>query len=312
MTTGTPLDREICLMGVSCYIGRSTMKSKFEYSIKRHITFCSYEKLWITLTALMVISVFWMIRGSTAELLIDTKITRFLFWSDENGDKTLYNIAISYFAAYVFYILQVYIPECKKTRRALETTALDAYNLVNQTMLFLFVWDKLTEKTSDGAIMRIKCQKFYFISKLYSDIAHEADIGELKKIASRVKDDYERIIENPYFSMVDENIYTLLRGTNIAEEIKNLLVLTLSANQASKTSATIFETYSPDEVELIKAKMMLIKVLYGFNDVGSFEETTDEQAIQKWEDYKKLTNAIIAENLDFFGNLPEGYSETVK
>ena len=113
MTTGTPLDREICLMGVSCYIGRSTMKSKFEYSIKRHITFCSYEKLWITLTALMVISVFWMIRGSTAELLIDTKITRFLFWSDENGDKTLYNIAISYFAAYVFYILQVYIPECQ-------------------------------------------------------------------------------------------------------------------------------------------------------------------------------------------------------
>lgn len=200
----------------------------------------------------------------------------------------------------------------KKTRRALETTALDAYNLVNQTMLFLFVWDKLTEKTSDGAIMRIKCQKVYFISKLYSDIAHEADISELKKIASRVKDDYERIIENPYFSMVDENIYTLLRGADIAEEIKNLLVLTLNANQASKTSATIFETYSPDEVELIKAKMMLIKVLYGFNDVGCFEETTDEQAIQKWEKYKDLTNAMIAENFDFFRNIPEGYAETIK
>ena len=288
------------------------MKSKFEYSIKRHITFCSYEKLWITLTVFMVISVFLMIRGSTAELLIDTKITRFLFCSDVNGDKTIYNIAISYFAAYVFYILQVYIPERKKTRRALETTALDAYNLVNQTMLFLFVWDKLTEKTSDGAIMRIKCEKFYFKSKLYDDIAHEADVNELKKIASRVREDYEKIIENPYFSMVDENIYTLLRGANIAEEIKNLLVLTLSANVTSKTSATIFETYSPDEVELIKAKMMLIKVLYGFNDVGCFEETTDEQAIQKWEKYKDLTNAMIAENLDFFRNLPEGYSETVK
>ena len=216
------------------------MKSKFEYSIKRHITFCSYEKLWITLTVLMLVSVFLMIRGSTAELLIDTKITRLLFCTDVNGDKTLYNIAISYFAAYVFYILQVYIPECKKTRRALETTALDAYNLVNQTILFLFVWDKLAEKTSDGAIMRIKCEKFYFKSKLYDDIAHEADLNELKKIASRVRDDYEKIIENPYFNMVDENIYTLLRGANIAEENKNLLVLTLSANVASKTSATIF------------------------------------------------------------------------
>lgn len=160
--------------------------------------------------------------------------------------------------------------------------------------------------------MRIKCEKFYFKSKLYDDIAHEADVNELKKIASRVRDDYEKIIENPYFSMVDENIYTLLRGANIAEEIKNLLVLTLSANVALQTSATIFETYSPDEVRLIEAKMMLLKVLYGFNDVGSFEETTDEQAIKKWEDYKKLTNAMIAENLDFFRNLPEGYSETVK
>ena len=33
---------------------------------------------------------------------------------------------------------------------------------------------------------------------------------------------------------------------------------------------------------------------------------------KKWEDYKKLTNAMISENLDFFRNLPEGYSETVK
>lgn len=62
----------------------------------------------------------------------------------------MYNIAISYFAACIFYILQVYIPERRKTRRALETTALDAYNLVNQTLMFLFIWDKMVEKTSDG------------------------------------------------------------------------------------------------------------------------------------------------------------------
>lgn len=39
------------------------MKSKFEYSIKRHITFCSYEKLWITLTVVPIqvlcLCVFW-------------------------------------------------------------------------------------------------------------------------------------------------------------------------------------------------------------------------------------------------------------
>ena len=63
---------------------------------------CSYERLWIVLTIIMAVSVFVMIRGSKAELIIDTKITRFLFCSDVNGDKTLYDIAIGYFSAYLF------------------------------------------------------------------------------------------------------------------------------------------------------------------------------------------------------------------
>lgn len=48
------------------------MESKFTYKIKHHITFCSYERLFIALTVLMFISVFLMVRGSTAELIIDT------------------------------------------------------------------------------------------------------------------------------------------------------------------------------------------------------------------------------------------------
>lgn len=287
------------------------MESKFQYKIKRHILSCSYEKLWIVLTVLMIISVLLMVRGSVAKLFIDTKLTELLFCSDENGDKTLYNIAISYFSAYIFYILQVYLPERKKTRRVLEATALDAYNFVNQTLLFLFVWDILTEKTSDGVIICTKDDKFYYKDKLY-DMAHEADVNELKKIGERVKEDYCAIIENPYFNMVDENIYSIFKETNIAEEIIKLLVLMLSANVASKTSATIFETYSPDEVELIKSKILSLKALYGFNDIGNFEVTTDEQYIKKWEDYKKMTSLLVAENIDFFENLPKGYSETIK
>lgn len=45
--------------------------------------------------------------------------------------------------------------------------------------------------------------------------------------------------------------------------------------------------------------MVLINILYGFYDIESYEETTDEQAIQKWEKHKELINAMIAENWDF-------------
>lgn len=287
------------------------MKSKFNYKIKHHLTFCAYEKMWITLTILMAISVFIIIRGSSAELLIDTAITRFLFCSDVNEDKTLYNIAVGNLSAYVFYVLQVYIPERKKTRRALRLTALDTYNLINQTLLFLFVWDRMTEKTSDGAIMGIRCHKFYYINQLY-EMAHEADINELEKISLRVKDDYENVMKNHYFQVVDENIYNLFNETNIAEEIRGLFILLQSAETASNTCATIFETYSPKQVELLKIKMMLLKELYGFDNIASYEETNDIQEIQKWKRFKKESTAMIVENLEFFRNLPEGYQDVIK
>lgn len=287
------------------------MQSRFQYKIKRHIPLCSYERLWIVLTIIMVVSVFVMIRGSKAELIIDTQITRLLFCSDVNGDKTLYDIAIGYFSAYLFYILQVYIPERKKTIRALNATALDAYNFVNQTMMFLFVWDELTDKTSDGAIMNMQDKCFFFKDK-FDNWTHDGNVDEMKNIAVRAQETYLRIIKNPYFDMIDENIHVIYKDTDIAQEIKRLLVTAMSANVASETGATIYETYDPDDVERIKTKMMLLKHLYGFNDVGEFEVTTDSEAIKQWEDNRKIMGMVISENIDFFANLPEEYSEVNK
>lgn len=44
-----------------------------------------------------------------------------------------------YFAAYVFYILQIYIPERSKNRKALVATALETYNFTHQVDIFFFV-----------------------------------------------------------------------------------------------------------------------------------------------------------------------------
>lgn len=76
-----------------------------------------YQKVLLKLSLVALIALFFVVRGSTAPLLIDTKLMRQLFYSDVNGDKTIYNIAISVIAAYIFYIFQVYIPEIKKHNR---------------------------------------------------------------------------------------------------------------------------------------------------------------------------------------------------
>ena len=80
----------------------------FKLRTKRFSFFYDFEKMWIVLTTVNIVAIFLIIRGSTAPLLIDNAVTRFLFCIDTNGDKTLYNIGISYFAAYIFYLIQIY------------------------------------------------------------------------------------------------------------------------------------------------------------------------------------------------------------
>ena len=142
------------------------MESKFTYKIKKHIWICDYERLWVILSGLMVLSCYLMVRGSTGSLIWDNAVMRFLFVSDSNEDKTLYNIAISYFAAYVFYILQIYIPERSKNRKALVATALETYNFTHQVDIFFFVWHQFVDTDlSEGVIKYTKIRKIY--GKLY-------------------------------------------------------------------------------------------------------------------------------------------------
>lgn len=145
---------------------------------------------------------------------------RFLFLTSTDEDKTLYNISISYVAAYIFYILQVYILEQKRTMNAINATRLDAFNLINQTNRFLFIWDTLTNKTSDGAIVSIKKEKFYYMSS-NTNTAHDADVNTLKQIVEYVADEYDKILNCSDFSQCDENVYKLFVDLNIPKELKN-------------------------------------------------------------------------------------------
>lgn len=94
--------------------------SKFKILWKNRLDFpflYAYQKTLLKLSLVALVALFFVVRGSTAPLLIDTELTRQLFCSDVNGDKTIYNIAISVIAAYIFYIFQVHIPEKNKLKR---------------------------------------------------------------------------------------------------------------------------------------------------------------------------------------------------
>ena len=104
-----------------------------------------YQRTLIKLTIIVLIAVFIVIRGSTAPLLLDNSIMRFLFYTPIDEDKTLYNIGISVIAAYVFYLFQVYIPEKARFRSYFDFSFHHRHEiyLLNQ---YLLAWEEFYNK----------------------------------------------------------------------------------------------------------------------------------------------------------------------
>jgi hypothetical protein len=288
------------------------VESKFDFNIKKHIWICEYEKLWKKLTLLCGLAIYIIIRGSKIPIILNNVILNFLFYSDPNADKTLYNIAISFFAAYVFYILQVYYVERNNTIRAMTVTALDTYNFVHQVKRFLFVWDNLTEKTSDGVITSARKGTFFYKGILYPQIICEGNKVELELTEKRAEDDYKVIINNKEFQKVDINVYRLFTQFDLALEIKQLRMALIGAEKSSETNATWFETYSPQQVKNLYTIIDIICNIYGFSQVDNFELTTDMEEIARWKRHEAELKQEIYRNRDFLNDLPDEYFETFK
>lgn len=288
-------------------------KREVNFSIKKHILFYEFEKLWLILSILNFISVFLIIRGSTIPLVCDNAILYCLFYSNEKGDKTLYNIAVSYFAAYVFYIIQVYYPEYQRTKRALINIWLQVLNLINQTYMFLFVWDTFTKKKTpnDGTILDVNTNKIYY--KNSSGLVSKADKEELHNIAERIKGDYDEIINDATFQFADNALRQLIMEKNIPQFIYGLYKTLISAEILSKTeSSTILETYSNDDVDDIKKRLKTLQKLFGLEIDDIYEVTTDVDDIKQREDIDIMATQVILENYEYFSKLHKSKDDNLK
>lgn len=280
------------------------MKQSKKSHTKRHIWFYEFERLWLLLTLLNLIALFFIIRGSTAPLIFDNDILRFLFYSPESSDKTLYNIAISYFAAYIFYIIQVYYLEYKKTQKALTSIDIPARNLINQTNMFLFAWETFTKRNSpdDGTILGVDITTIYY--KDTSGFVMSANKEELKSIIKRIRDAYNEIINNSLFEQCDNALRQLLLQQNIPDEMENLYKILLSAEMlAQDSSTTILETYSIYTVDDIRTRLKKLDSLLELNSDFNYTITTDENDIRQRKRVDLMGLLMIHENLNYFSRL---------
>ena len=172
-----------------------TLRQKIDGFGYKKIIYDYQKTLW-KLTVLLFVGVFFVIRGSTFPLLVDIPILHTLFYSEPNADKTLYNIGISIIAAYIFYLLQVYLPSKKINKRKI--LIFSGYHrheafLLNQ---YILAWEQFLKKDGECNFFefkyKIKNGRSYFLTK---DIYAETVDGLI--------DNLDKIIENPIFFDLD-------------------------------------------------------------------------------------------------------------
>ena len=118
----------------------SAIKAKISDCLGNPILY-DYQKTIIKLSGLLLVSLFVVVKGSTAPLLCDASWCR-IFYSDPGGDKTLYNIGISYIAAFIFYLIQVYLPEKKTCERNIRSFSLAHKHEVYLLNQYLLAWNE--------------------------------------------------------------------------------------------------------------------------------------------------------------------------
>lgn len=154
--------------------------------------FYDYQKTLFKLTIVLLFAIFIVVRGSTVPLINQNPIFYWLFYSDPNKDKTIYNIGISVIAAYIFYLVQVYIPEKKRVQRKLlgfsEYHRHEIY-ILNQ---YILAWKQFLKKEGICQFHEFEYVLNYHEGGTLTKAIYEETIEELV-------DCMDRIIKHPEF-----------------------------------------------------------------------------------------------------------------
>ena len=273
----------------------------FKLRTKRFCLFYEFEKMWILLTTINVIATFFIIRGSLSTGLFDNAVLNFLFCADDNIDKTLYNIAISYFAAYIFYLIQIYYPERKKTLNVLLSTRTSVRNMIMWIYRFLFVWDIYKQDAIEKeGVISAKIETVYL--KDSTNFVYKVDRETFKKMVDRISENYNDIINSPDFQNCDYSLKRLFLSTNITQYIERLHEIILEA-EGLDGSGSIKIGYSKTKICALKRKIEYLGKLFDISISGDYKITTDKDDIEKIEKRHEKSDEILSKNYAFFETL---------
>ena len=80
------------------------MRIENKYTVKSitNKIFFDYKRTLFFLSLILLLSIYFIVKGSSWPLLFDNEICRTLFYMSEESDHTLYNIGIIYLIVYIY------------------------------------------------------------------------------------------------------------------------------------------------------------------------------------------------------------------
>lgn len=279
--------------------------------INRRVFF-GYNEILVKLSVLLIVALYFVIRGSSWMLVSNNNVIYKLFYTDPVGDHTLYNIAISYVAAYIFYLIQVYYPEQKKTSIAIVQTKLDMRNCLHQCAIFIKGWEAYTTRDqAKGAITGVNTQLLYFQDA-------EGHIVQMTRkcladTVLRILEDYEKIKENMDFRNADMELQKLFLDMDFPEQANEWYQVMLSAEiLCNNKNSTIMESYSEAKLAEFKLRIMKLAMIYHIEECIPLEETKDAKKIMEYHKIVAEEYRMVDENREYFQKLPQGYNKPLR
>lgn len=279
--------------------------------INRRVFF-GYNEILVKLSVLLIVALYFVIRGSSWPLISNNNVIYKLFYTDPDGDHTLYNIAISYAAAYIFYLIQVYYPERKKTCIAIVQTKLDMRNCLHQCAIFINGWEAYTTRDqAKGAITGVNTQLLYF----QDTEGHIVQMTRkcLADTVQRILEDYEKIKESMDFRNADMELQKLFLDMDFPEKANEWYQVMLSAEiLCNNKNSTIMESYSEAELAEFKLRIMKLAMIYHIEECIPLEETKDAKKIMEYHQIIGAGYRMVDENREYFQKLPKDYNKPLR
>lgn len=242
------------------------------------------NKIMFSLSTLFLLSVFTIIRFCQYPLLIHNQLLEKLFVTT-SSDNTLYNIAISYAAAYIFYIFQVYIPAMLSHCKSYKLLSSSISKEIELLQKICFICKKSLIKSGDQYIL--STNPIYFITEFDNNTyLHKFTYNESYNLCKeQLMSLHNHTTSNPNLGLLDYAFlykYTFIPINEFFTFMDNIYKSTESNTEIKISTAQILS-------DLEKAISDCVNT-YGFRSSTNFNLNVTEEQKEKYNNAYKQSS----------------------